>query len=697
MGVNYLFKVLIGTLLFNFFPLLSVKSQVIWELAPDKQANLKPNKTSGSENKLSGEYSYSFSDPKEIENSIDSQDDWKIVMPELRNPSTLNAPIKWESLPLEENQKQNVPKLHVWEEVPNENNPFNDLEIKNDYGRIETPQNFEEAQLILSRLQPRPDDYQLPLSLGLAVPTANQLIGSDIRLSAFQISPFDPGEAGGTGNQNYAMYMDLGLTDRFQMSFFVSQADDPLYAKLTGFGEQPANFWESYGAEFKYRLASDRYGLYEDAAGRYWNLSITASIEGWNVGSGGCDSAQCQGQDDASPNIFNDSGERVFTRNLIGSLKLPFSWNVSPTWQVTVAPGASFLPSMQGGGQGGAGDFYGHSYWISGGAFWRPIPVVEMFGSALMPLGPGDNSFDENLSFEKVPVLTAGLSWNLNPRIALEGTLSNGWGATPATAFLTLPSSDQIGYSTKFVYTSGAADTPQLPLTLRQESLASGGLTVNTALVPPDGTTQSWVNLDSGGNLFGSISHSLSNIFQLDLYQAGLFSQVNVMGGDPSSSLSDNYTTDAGLHWRVGGKAVALSPLRGAPLWTSGRISLGRNNDAKSYQGYIFAESINTWEANEWLAFNVNPKIALSGVSDPWGIGISANLQIGESFQLIPEVNLVGSHLAATNSTFALRWLANPETIYVDFYLSNAAGLMDIGQLMRVNETRIGGKVSIVF
>ena len=117
--------------------------------------------------------------------------------------------------------------------------------------------------------------------------------------------------------------MDLGLTDRFQMSFFVSQADDTLYAKLTGFGEQPANFWESYGAQFQYRLASDPYGLYEDAPGKYWNLALSTSIEVWNVGSGGCDSALCKGKDDISPNIFNDSGQLFLQKRSMKKPKMP--------------------------------------------------------------------------------------------------------------------------------------------------------------------------------------------------------------------------------------------------------------------------------------------------------------------------------------------------------------------------------------
>ncbi len=667
--------------------LSTVQAQVVWELDSDVNEDKKSKLGKSSSPYAAGINLKKEKADKPVSNNSSADSN---------NELADNKEVKWEVVPENPIEKR---ETTVWEILPEPNTEMDDKQLQDKfYGlEIQRPENIEEAEQILRSLQPTPEDYQLPLRLGSAVPTANQVQESDIRLSASQISPFSAGVAGGTGNQNYSLQFDSGITDRLQLSGFVSQADDPLFAKLKNFSVQPGNFWESYGAEVKYRIASDKYRLYEDAQGKYWNLAIVASLEGWNVGSGGCDSAACKGKDDASPNIFNNSGQRVFTRNLVGSLSLPLSWNVSKDWQISISPGVSFLPSTQGSGQGGSGDFYGNNVWFSGGSLWRPIPELELFSSALLPFGPGNNSFDENLVFERVPIFAGGITWNMNPRIALEGALTNGWGLTPATSLLALPSSNQLGYSARFIYNSGAADTPQLPFSPRQGSLSIGGLTVNTALVPPDGTTNVWANLDNKGNMFGSLSYSISNIFQLDLYQAGLFNGVKTAGGEPSSSLAQNYTTDGGLHWRVGGKAVALSPLRGAPFWTAGRISLGRNNDVKSYQGYIFAESINTWEANSWLALNINPKIALSGVSDPWGIGISANIQLGKKFQFIPEVNIVGSHMDATNTTFALRWLAIPESTFLDLYISNAAGLTDIAQLMRTNDTRIGGKVSIVF
>ena len=548
------------------------------------------------------------------------------------------------------------------------------------------PSSPAEAQALLDGLQPAAADFTPQLRLGAAVPTAQQLAEQQGQFSVFQMAPLGgakQGGGGGTGNQNYAARLDAGLTDQLQISAFYSVADDPLYAPIAGKTIQPANFWESYGGALQWRLIGSNTSA--------WKLALAGSLEAWTVGSGGCDSASCKGQNNASPNIFNNSGSRVQTTNVVGSLSLPITWQALPSLALTFTPGVSFLPSSQGSDQGGSGPFYGTNGSVAAGASWRPIPNLTLFGSGLMPIGPGNNSFNGNLDFARVPILTAGINWALNPRIALEGQLTNGWGATPATALLALPSDNRLGYSGRFVFTPGALDTPQPAMTPRQPSLALGGLTVNTALVPTRGITELWANGDSQGNGFGYIGYSLSNSFQLDVYTGGVFNNVR-----PTSDLATTYASDGGWNYRYGGKAIAMSQLRGAPFSLGGRISLGRNTAPSSYQGYMFIESVFTWEANSWLAFNLNPKLAWSGVSTPWGVGLGANIQLGRHFQLIPEVNVVGSEINATNGTLALRWLATSST-NLEIYVSNAAGLFDIGQLLDNTNTRVGGRLLFSF
>ena len=538
----------------------------------------------------------------------------------------------------------------------------------------------EEVEAVANSTPLQPADFRPLLRLAPAVPTANLLPPEQWRVSFANISPFE--SATGTGNQNYSLNLDAGLSETLQISGFISQADDPLNAPLSGFDVAPANFWDAVGGAARLRLLQNN----------GWQLALNGSLERWRVGSGGDDSFADAG-DDASPNIFNDSGRRVETDNLVGSLSLPITWSASPQWQFSLAPGITVLPATQGKGQGGSGQFYGTSPYLSGGLLWQPLPQLGLTASVAQPIGSGTNSFDADLNFSRVPILSAGLNWDLNPRIGLRGTLTNGFGATPATGLLALPSDNRLGYSAKFVYTPDAPDTPQPPLSRRQRSLARGGLTVNTALVPPDDSTDFWVNADGDGNLNGFLGYSLSNVFQLALFSGGVYN--NVPQTTPQARL---YANDGAYNWRVGGKAVAFSPLRGAPFWGGARVTLGRNSDidTNTGQGYVFAETMATWEAHPKLAVNLNPKVAWSGAGNLWGMGISANVQLAPRWQLVPETNLVANKLRQSNGTLGLRWSAT-DSVAVETYISTAASTLDIGQLLSADRVRWGGRLLVSF
>lgn len=546
---------------------------------------------------------------------------------------------------------------------------------------LQTPTNAAEAQALLQTLPPTAADYSPLLRLGAAVPTANQLAEQQAQLSAILISPFNGGTAGGTGNQNHAIRLDAGLTDSIQLSGVYSNSDDNLYTPISSRSSQPANFWESYGGSLQLQLYKNK----------LWAFSLGGSLEAWNVGSGGCQGFYC-GKDSqtASPNAFNNSGKKVYTRNTVGSLNLPISWQFAPQWQLSLSPGVSFLPASQGGNQGGSGRFYGTNIYLGSGVSWQPSRHVTLFGSAQIPFGPGTNSFDGNLRFTRVAILSGGVNWSLNPRISLEGSLGNGFGATPATSPLTLPSSNRVLYSARFTYSPGAPDTPQPDLGARRKSLARGGLTVNTALIPADGTTQIWGNADNKGNLFGYAGYSISNIAQIDL-MSGTFH-----GMPQTNALANTYTNNAAPQGRLGAKMILLSPLRGSPAWGAARISMGREYPPGSGQGYLFAEAITTLEASRNLAIHINPKLAWGGVGSISGIGLGMNLQLGPSFQLIPEANIVTSNIEQTNASLALRWLAS-KTLQTEAYISSAAGLLDIGQLLTAGSSRIGARLIFSF
>ncbi len=533
----------------------------------------------------------------------------------------------------------------------------------------------------LAQLPLQSRDYAPLLRLG-QLPTATFWNDATFQISTQQVSPFGGGDANGTGNQNYALRGDLQLTERLLFSAYYTYADDPLYKAPASKPSNPGNFWTVYGGALRGRLAG----------GSNWQWAAEGAVELFSVGSG-CGS-DCPGGNSDEPNIFNNSGQQVFTRNVVGSLSVPLSWQASKQLQLSFVPAVAWLPSSQGASQGGAGEFFGTNISVGVGANYRPSPQLQLFGSAMVPLGPGNNSFDSNLVYSRTPILSVGTSYAVNPRIGLEASITNGFGLSPSTAILALPSAPwQPMLSGRFTWTPSAPDSKSPNYTARQASLALGGLTTNTALTPASGTKQVSINADSRGNIFGFAGVSVSNDFQFQV-AGGQFNGIS-----PQNNFVSTYAGDGNTNIRVGGKAMVMRPTKRLPIWSGGRISVGRNYQSSSYQGYFFFESMNTWEATPWLALSINPKVANSGLGTPWGAGFSANIQLGKYFQLIPEINAVATDLGGTNGTngtLALRWLANPKTI-ADLYVSNAAGLLDMGQLMGNNQVRFGGKLTLSF
>ena len=314
--------------------------------------------------------------------------------------------MQWEVVPRLKEENEDPPRL-TWEELtideeastlPSQNEP-NSL--------ITPPSNFEEAEAVLRVIPLKPSDYQPLLRLSPLMSTAETLPMGQWRVAFRTISAFASNT--GTGNQNYSVNLDIGLNNSLLLSLFLNQADDPLDAQLNGFRSQPSNFWQSYGAAARWQVINQN----------NWKLGISGSLESWEVGSGGDDSFDSAG-DSATPNIFNDSDKRVFTRNIVGSLSFPVSWQANDHWQFSFNPGVSFLPATQGKDQGGAGKFYGINPYVGGGVLFQPFPELGLTASIAQPIGSGTNSFNADLQFLRVPIYSAGINWNLNPRIGLK-------------------------------------------------------------------------------------------------------------------------------------------------------------------------------------------------------------------------------------------------------------------------------------
>ena len=595
----------------------------------------------------------------------------------VESEKSVSPPMTWNKVPEPERDSHQPSTSLIWEILDaNDSRVITRPEAALNR-KFNPPTTAKEFEALRNTIPLQSSNFKAITNLSHAVPTASVLRQEEWRLTSTTISPFH--YASGTGNQNYAIQIDYGFSDKLQISGFYSEADDPLNASINGLDIRPANFWQVFGGAARWQFLEKK----------NWTMALNSSVERWTVGSGGSDSRGRKSENDASPNIFNKSGKRVETENLIGSISLPLTWHLNNKWQFTLNPGVSFLPSSQGRGQGGAGDFYGTNSYISGGLLWRPIPDLGLTASITQPLGDGTNSFDRNLKYSRVPVFSAGLNWHLNPRIALQGQLTNGFGATPATALLTLPSDNRLGYSAKLVLTPDAADTPQPRLSSKQRSLSLGGLTVNTALVPPNTISTAAISADAEGNLDTLVGYSISNIFQFNFYRS---SSTNVPQDNPQAR---SYLNDGATNWRGSGKAVLTSPLRGAPLWSALRLSFGRNINTSNNTtpGYLFAETPFTWEANSRIPININPKIAWSGSGSLWGLGISTNIDLAPRWEIIPETNIVLNSQKDSNFTLGLRWNVSENTA-IEVYGSTASSMVDMGQLLNAEQIRWGSRLT---
>ena len=193
--------------------------------------------------------------------------------------------------------------------------------------------------------------------------------------------------------------------------------------------------------------------------------------------------------------------------------------------------------------------------------------------------------------------------------------------------------------------------------------------------------------------MFGSYAYSLSNIFQLELLNIGSFNDLN-LSGSKNSNLYSTFLGENNLNFRLGGKLLIFSPQKDDLYWATLRSSVGRNNNTN--QGYLFTELMNTFRFNDFLAFNISPKYFFSGVESFGGIGFSSYLNLSDSLMIIPEINTSIKDDPDFNTTIALRYSLSPEKS-LDLYYSNAAGVQDLGHLLKDKEYRFGINLNFLY
>ena len=584
----------------------------------------------------------------------------------VREDSSGLNPVRWEKV--KEKSSINLEANIIWE-------PYQDDEIFPGENRSKNILNNQEVNTKFSNKDEK--DREL-LQIEPHIPLNNYLNSGDFILSSYWKSAFDGGAGGGTGNQNISAQFDYGLSDFSLFSIYLSETDDPLYNSIQG--EVIPNYWGSVAIGFKKRIF--------ESFNRMNSISIAGSLEYWNISSG-------SDSPNSKKSIYNEIDNSVGHDNhdkFIYSLSFPFSKELNKKTKILIVPGAIFIPDKLGDKNIGK-NFYGNNYFFASGLDFDVADNIQLVGSYTYLFGPGHNSFDKNLKYHRNSIYSYGINWDVNQIISFEGKITNGYGSTPTTSLLTIPSDNKPIYYLGGKYKPFSEDTKFNPLEEKNESLLFGGVTNNNALFPEKGGSQISINYDDKGNQFAFYGYSLSNIFQLEIINIGSFNNLN-LSGIKNSNLYSTYLSENDLNYRLGGKLLIYSPQKNDLYWLALRTSLGRNDDTK--QGYLFTELINTFRVNNWLAFNISPKYFFSGVESFGGIGFSGYINLSDNLMLIPEMNSTLKKDSNLNSTLALRYSFSPAKS-LDLYYSNAAGVQDIGQLLKDNEYRFGIKLNFLY
>ena len=569
--------------------------------------------------------------------------------------------IKWEKI--QEKNSNDLKKI-IWKSYKDDESYFQNNNEES--SKVKKPENYRDENIYNSKLKSNPSILEIEPYL----PLNNFLDYGDFQTSVRWKSSFDGGVSGGTGQQNPSFVFDYGLSNSSLISIYFSEADDNLYNLIDG---QKSNYhWQNYAFSFKKKLLDENENIF--------GLSMVSTLEYWRQASGSENTKSIYNQQN------NSYGKDKF-ENIIGAFSLPFSKNFNDKLAVVIVPGITFLPEKLG-SKGIGKNAYGNNFYVGSGFVLDIAEDVDLLFSYTTPLGPGNNYFDSELKYSRKPIYSIGLGWDINPKIGIEGKLSNSYGSTPSTGLLTIPSDNKPLYSANLIYKPYGEDTLLEPLNDRDKLISYGGITVNNALIPKAGTSQINLNYDSKGNLFGFYGYSLSNIFQLEFLNIGHFNDNNI------SSLYSTYLSENNLNYRLGGKLLIFSPQKDDLFWMALRTSVGRNDDTN--QGYLFSELINTFSLNDKLAFNLSPKYFFSGVDSFGGLGLSSYINLFDNLQLIPEINTSFKNDSDFNSSLALRYSLKPGKS-IDLYYSNAVGIQDIGQILEDNEYRIGFKLNFLY
>jgi len=467
----------------------------------------------------------------------------------------------------------------------------------------------------------------------------------------------DPSKSAGTGNQLYYGGGSYAFSDRFTLGFDAQTYDDPPIDPIAG-ARPPIkmNTVALWG----------KYAVYQ---GERLSVSALASVE--NV------------LHLRSP-IWNGSTRNMF----IGALKAPMSYQVNSSFALHLTPSVTFMPDTVNGAQ-----FYGSTIGSLGvGATWRLNRRLS-FGAAIETPVSGNNTIASDGSYKKAPVWTVSGRYNVTPKVALEGYLTNGVGMTPATSILThWPEGSEVLAGLQLIYTPGAARPDSYrgvaaPVTARQSALQQDGFTLGSADVAEPGQLRAsvWGGSDSNAGVALGFSPDRDGEIQV------IFEQY-----------SDNPTAPAGLvpttsvRYMFGPKLRFMDQNNGDLFSLTGRLLYGRQIDNNAGVGVFYLDAMAGYKTGRF-ALTANPKIAAWGNVEIAGLGMGVNYAMTDRLEVMAEVTPVG--LSASDPTWAagVRYNFGDSGLAVDAQATNAIGRYGIGSMIAQDDVRFAVTLSKAF
>ncbi|MBW3041844.1 hypothetical protein DNJ73_04335 [Prochlorococcus marinus XMU1408] len=568
--------------------------------------------------------------------------------------------IDWYILDEEENKKEDEVKwLQIQVEEKDEKIKF----IKNIENNIKRSNEIKKS-----------NNRFILLNKGKSIPTASTLKNGELRIETNTVSSFSSGNSGGIGNQNYSGLIQYGLNSQITLGIFYTEADDPLFKKIGQYNESSANLWTNFGGNIKYKILNKE----------YYKISIDGSIENWKVGSGGCFGYNCTSN---SKNIFNSKNEKILNNNLIGSISLPITYKLDNK-EFSIVPKLSILPKNQG-NHNGKRNFYGNNLGIGLGISNKHTKNITTFYSYYIPIIYGYNSFNSNLEYSKENVYTAGLNYNIDHKITLEGYLTNSFGLTPSTSILTMPSTKQIIYGGRFIYTPTNKRNSIIKSQDKESKKQNNQIYKNNNInLLNERETEIVYGVDNKGTQNIIVSRGFSDNFTFEI------ATENISKKNYDNKYIKTYLQPGNPSIRGGGTVLYNTKKDFYNLKNSLRMTFGRVL-GKTRPGYLFAELANSLDINEFITMNVNPKFAFTGDGTLSSLGLNVIYNLNNRMSIIPNINKAIGNSDNTYSLNLERKITKETklSLGISNYLSNN----DMGQLLKDDKLNYKFKVSYNF